>query len=780
MLLAASISLRIYEKFFSQKLKNPRDKFFIKDALLFPEKYNIAQILSFNSAKIIKKALGSEKSSEIGSANILYSVLDDPEVGFIFSRLILDIKEIKDAVKEQIEKLAFSKMSGNFQRSFEDVILESLKIAEKNSHAKIEIGDLITALAKKDEILKDILIFYHIMSEDVENMTWLGENIKNKEEKSKRFWDYENLSQNGTLVKSWVAGYTTTLDKFSVDLTKNIKENITDIVIHKDEVEMVERVLAKSKMRNVLLVGDPGSSRKSIIHALAHKSIKGLCLPEVNYKRFVELDVRSLLARTDSNEEVEKNLDVVFKEVVWAGNIVLIINDFQNYISQTAKPGIVDIAGIIMPYLQLPNFQFIAITTFDGLHRYIEKNPSIASAFAKVEAKPITEKETLLILESLIPEYEKKYKIFVSYPALREIIHLTDRYMSSLPYPDKALDIFAEAAVYVAKLGRKKVMLPSHISKIVSERTQIPVGEIARKEKEVLLNLENLIHQRIINQEEAVKEVSTALRRARADITIRKGPMGVFLFLGPTGVGKTETVKALAEFYFGSETKMIRFDMSEFQQIKDIDRLLGTTEDPGFLTDKIKQNPFSLLLLDEVEKAHPNILNLFLQVFDEGYITDGMGEKVDFRNTIIIATSNAGYQIILDSIEKNKEWGNIKKEILDYLYQEGKFRPELINRFDAVVVFKPLTKKNLLAVAELMLQKLKKNLDKKGIEFMITETLKEKIVELGYNPIYGAREMRRVIQEKVENVLAQGLLSEKLSAGSKIEINPENFELIIK
>jgi ATP-dependent Clp protease ATP-binding subunit ClpA len=321
--------------------------------------------------------------------------------------------------------------------------------------------------------------------------------------------------------------------------------------------------------------------------------------------------------------------------------------------------------------------------------------------------------------------------------------------------------------------------LPQHIAEIFSKKTQIPVGEIEEKERNILLNLEKLIHQRIINQEEAVTEVATAMRRARTKITVRKGPMGCFLFLGPTGVGKTETSKALAEIYFGSEEKMIRLDMSEFQNVNDIPRLLGAPGQEGLLTTPVREQPFSLILLDELEKAHPNILNLFLQVLDEGHLTDGLGRKVDFKNSIIIATSNAGYQIILQALSDPNKWANLKKDLLDYLFQEGIFHPEFVNRFDAVVVFKPLTQENLLAVADLLLKKLKQNLKEKEIDLVITEPLKQKIVELGYNPVFGAREMRRVVQDKIENVLAQAILTGEIKKGCRVEIDPNNFTLKI-
>ena len=668
-----------------------------------------------------------------------------------------------------------------YTQDYQDTVWEALKIAQRRNHRQVIVGDVLSALAIYDPVFQKILSNASLKNADIENLSWWLESLKSKVREEKRWWEYRNLMRRGTLAKEWTAGYTLTLDRHSADWTEIAeKEGFPEIIGHQKEIEQVERILARHEYNNVLLVGEPGVGRKGVIKGLVRKAVLGQSLPDVNYKRVVELDLPGLLAETKTVDELESVLDKIFQEVVSAGNVILIIDEFHNFIGTKPGPSTVDIAGVISSYLHLSEFQIVAVCSFAGLHKNIEQNPSVLNLFEKVEVSEISERETLMALENLTPFLEQKYKIFVSYPALREIISLSRRYLTSSPFPKKALDLLDEAMIYAKTTAKAKILLPAHITAIIAEKAQVPLGEMAMKEKNILLNLENLIHQRIVNQEEAVKEVSTALRRARAEVSARHGPMGTFLFLGPTGVGKTETSKALAQIYFGSESKMIRLDMSEFQEVKDISRLIGSTGQEGLLTTPIIENPFSLILLDEIEKAHPNILNLFLQVLDEGHLTDGQGKKVDFKNSIIIATSNAAYQVILEALKTPGEWAGVKQKLFDYVFEKGIFRPELINRFDAVVVFKPLSKENLLDIAELMLKSLKNHLKEKGIDFLITASLKEKIVELGYDPTFGARQMKRVVQDKVENILAEAMLSGALKRGDMAEIDPQEFRLKIK
>lgn len=794
--ISVSISLRLFVLFFETRLKNPAMPLSISDIFQKTGKsekadlmkrvsgYNLADFLSFSAAKSVYAAERFSKRknfSEIDSSHLLYFLRGrNAETNFIFSRALLNADSLKKSLKNYFAGLAQGGFSGKFSQNFQDTIIDAFLISRKNRHNRLETGDLLAALAKNDPVFSKVLIDQGLKAEDIENLARWFSYIRRKLENSKKFWDYKNLARRGSLAKQWASGYTVTLDEFGIDWTESVeRRGFEEVVGHKETLEQIERVLARIDINNALVVGEPGTGRGEIIQDLAQKCIFGESLPSLNYMRVVELDVPSMLAKIENPEEVEMVLDRIFKEIVSAGNIILVINEFHNFIGQLVRPGVVDISGVLAPYLKAANFQLVAVTTYAGLHKYIEQNPSILSLFEKVEVPEITEQETITLLENMALALENKYKKFVTYPALRDIVFYSAKYIPEAPFPKKAIDLLDEIMIYVSQSTNDETVLPKHVQKVISDKTEIPVGEVGGHEKEKLLNLEELLHQRIVGQEEAVSDVSTAMRRARAEVSIRKGPMGTFLFLGPTGVGKTETSKALAEIYFGSENRMIRLDMSEFQNLSDISRIIGTAQEEGVLTGQIRENPFSLILLDEFEKAHPNVLNLFLQVLDEGRLTDGMGRKADFRNSLIIATSNAGYKIILDALKDGKKMEEIKSSLVEFLFKEGIFRPELLNRFDAVVVFKSLTKDHLLAIADLLLQKLKKNLDDKGINLKITEPLKEKIVELSYSPVFGAREMGRVIQDKVENVLAVALLSEKLKRGDRVEINPEGFQLLI-
>lgn len=763
---------KILGSFFELKLKNPNSKD-LNQTINDLKETNLADFLGFETAKAVQTCFDFSKEQNPSSTSLLYYLLEQNHcLDFIFNRALLNIKEIKKKFKEHIKE--------DKSNDFERIILDSIKIAQQKRHLFVEKGDFLIALCKQNTIFKKIMIDNDLYIQDIQNLIWWLEDLERRRDEKKRFWDYKNLvkSTADSIGKNWATAYTVVLDKYSSDWTENIKRALDKKVIGRDkEIRKIENILSGKEANNVLLVGEPGSGRKTIVYAFTKKILFGQSLPELNYKRVVELDVAGLAAQAKDQEKTNFLLETIFQEVIRAKNIILLINNLHQFLPGPERKESINIFAPLAKYLRSPYFRVIGICDNAGFRQKVETNSFLMSNSEKLPIAELPQKEVILVLENLVPFYETSYKSIVSYPALRSIVDYSDKYLPDTTFPKKAIKLLETVVLYVSTYKKKKIVDAKDVAEVVTEKTKIPVGELETKEKTILLNLEKLIHQRIINQDKAVNEIAEALRRARSQITAKEGPIGTFLFLGPTGVGKTETSKALAEIYFGHEKRMIRLDMSEFQRREDIPRLIGHRYQKGLLTTAIREKPFSLILLDEVEKAHSEILNLFLQVLDEGHLTDGFGRKVDFKNAIIIATSNAGYKIILKALEEKTEWSGVKKKLLDYVFKKAIFRPEFINRFDAMVVFQPLTQDNLLDIAELILKKLNKNLAQKYIELEITNELKQKIVMLGYNSTFGAREIKRVIQDKVENTLAQAFLSGEIKKGDKIKLT-EEFNII--
>ena len=446
--------------FFSLKLKKPKIK---------EKTENLAEFLSFEVAKAINK-------SKKNSTPILYNLLsDNPKLNFVFSRVLLNPKEIKKVLKDYLGKV---RPRTSPPKDFQELISEALKIAQKKGHLRIEEGDMLAALAKHDLIFKKILVDSNLKVSDIENLTWWLETLEERAKERKKFWLWKNLIKRGSLAKAWAAGFTINLDRFGIDFSEIVKkQGFPETVGHQKELKAVERVLARREINNCLLIGEPGVGRKSMILALAKRSTLGESLPKVNYKRVVQLDLPTIAAQTKTSAEAEGVLDAIFQEVVKAGNIILVIDDFHNFVGGKDRPGVIDVSGVLSPYLNLPQFQVVALTSFAGLHKNIEQRPSILSLLEKVEISEISERETLMILENLVLYLERKYKKFVSFPALREIVTLTKRYMPAIPFPKSAMDLLDEVMVYISST-KEKVVLPKHVASIVSEKTEIPVGEV--------------------------------------------------------------------------------------------------------------------------------------------------------------------------------------------------------------------------------------------------------------------------------------------------------------
>jgi len=766
-----SILLAIKGLIYSAFLNALRGNFLLKSSLVDEissgkdiKDINLAEYLGFRVARAVMRVKAPNTFS------VVFNFWDDSRGKAIFEKLGLEKKPFKEKLKQAKEES---------EKEFIPIIEKAALLAAANFHRHIEPRDFLVVAAEENHSFGEILAMNDMNPADVDHVAAWEDFVEHDLKIKKQFWRLSNLMKKRGIGKRWAAGYTVNLDRYSVEISDIIKKQ--DLSIHlmsrKKEIYAMERILARGGANNILLVGKPGVGRTTIAYAFAKKIAEGKSFSNLNDKRILELDMQAALAGLDTEGEMLERLKIIFSEAVNAGNVILLIDEIHNFLGSTKGPGAIDISPVISPYLSSSDFQVIGVTNYEGWYKYIENNPSIKNLFVKVEIPEPTPLQTILILEDMLPGLEKRYRASVSYRILRDIVKLADQYIQNIPFPEKAIDILTEVLVYTVRKGERRV-LPEYVNKIISERTEVPIGVIKEEERIKLLALEQIIHQRVIDQEEAVKVISQAMRRARAGVKARKRPIGSFLFLGPTGVGKTETSKALAEAYFGSEKKMIRFDMSEYQQINSISRLIGLPErnEPGLLTKAITDDPFSLLLLDEIEKTHPNILNLFLQIFDEGWLTDAFGRKASFTDSIIIGTSNAGAEFIRQQVKQGKSLESFKNDLVDYLLKQGIFRPEFLNRFDAVVVFRPLAHEDLIQIAKLMLNTLSKRLNQgMGIRLVINHEVVEKIAKLGYQPEFGARPMRRVIQDKVESKIAKDILEKNLKRGDFIEIKAEEI-----
>ena len=571
-----------------------------------------------------------------------YTTLFRSIVNFTFYRLGLNPKKFAE------EWQALAKDS-QVKNNLNQILLSSAQKAIKEKHQYIRLSDILASLAHYDSSFLQVLIHHNLDADDFGEVLQWFQHSHREIIRRRKFWTLDNLMRKGSLAINWAAAYTLTIDQYSTNWSKIARTQSRDVSMlgHEKELEQIENILEKSGFNNVLLVGTPGSGRKDILLALASKSFWGDTPADLKGKRILELNIDSIVNEITSQETVELVLEKCFQEAMLAGNVILVIDNLENYISND-DPNSINISSTLSRYLHSSRFQVIALTSYRGLHQSIEKQPSLLNSFSKVEVEPLTAHQTLRLLESRLSSFENHYHQFVLYETLKKIVAHSARYLPDKPFPQKALDLLDEVLVYAEREpAQDGITWPKYVDVIITQKTQIPVGQIVSSERETLIHLEDLIHQTIINQSEAVKAIASALRRSRTAVTAtRNKPMGSFLFLGPTGVGKTETAKALARVYFGSEDRIIRMDMAEFQKVDDINHFIGDENHPGLLTSQVRENPFSLVLLDEIEKAHPDILNLFLTVLDEGYLTDSWGRKVSFADTVIIATSNAGAELI--------------------------------------------------------------------------------------------------------------------------------------
>ena len=683
----------------------------------------------------------------------------------------------------------------------------------------------------------------------------LGVNLERVRAETTRILSQSVPQSSGSGARS--STRTPTVDQLGTDLTSASRQGKLDPVIGREkEIERVIQILSRRTKNNPILIGEPGVGKTAIAEGLAHRIISGDVPESLQGKRLVTLDIGGLVAGTKYRGEFEERLKKVIDELKNAGNCILFIDEMHMLVGAGAAEGAVDAANILKPSLARGELQCIGATTLDDYRKYIEKDAALERRLQPVMVEEPSVEETIEILRGIKERYEEHHKLVISDEALRAASELADRYVSDRFLPDKAIDVVDEAASrvrikktttppslkealsglesvrkekdtaissqqyeYAAELRDREVKLQEKIEQleeklgaeapaeelivteedianVVSMWTGIPVARITSEEQTRLLHMEEALGENVVGQEEAIHVIAKAVRRSRAGLKDPRRPIGVFMFLGPTGVGKTYLPRMLADFMFGSEDALLRLDMSEFMEKHNISRLVGAPpgyigyEDGGQLTDTVRRKSYCLILLDEIEKAHPDVFNTLLQIFDDGHLTDAKGRKVDFRNTIIVMTSNVGSDLIRKesvigfNIQKEEvktaedQYKRMKEKVLEELKKA--FRPEFLNRLDATVVFHGLSKKHIRKIVELQLKDVEQQMQSKGFTLEITEAAKDWLGEKGYDQVFGARPLRRVIQDEIEDCLSDAILENRFHDGEHVVIDVEGDEVILK
>lgn len=565
-------------------------------------------------------------------------------------------------------------------------------------------------------------------------------------------------------------GYTRNLDQYVTDLSA--PQNFSHHLIGREDlVTRIERTLSSGQ--SVILEGEPGVGKKTVVLEFARRSSMGELDPQLIYKRVLEFDYHFLLSESGDINAKKSRLARLLKEASQAGNILLVIKDIQRLTNRSVEG--LDFTDIFEKALEKRELKIIAISSQGDYERFIYPNTRLRKFFFPIEVTSVSREHAFQIVTQAVDSLEKQHHTTFTVQVLKALLEASERYVTEAPFPEKVLDLLDDLAAYSNKVSRSIPSLDD-VNRIVSERTGVSINRLTDREKKTLANLEEVLHQGLVEQNTAVSLISKSLRARSVGVKNESRPVGSFLFLGPTGVGKTQAAKTLGKIYYGSEKNIIRFDMAEFSGDEGMSRLIGSVRQdrPGLLTTAIKNHPASILLLDEIEKSSPEIFNLFLTMLDEGYVVDAFNRQTNCRNIFVIATSNAGAEFIRQQVNEAVPTDQLQKNVVDYVQKQRLFSPEFLNRFDGVVVFEPLTQTGLVKVAWLMLQDLKERLEKQDIHFNITDAVCEKLAQDGFQPEFGARPMRRIVDITLGDILGKAILGGEVVAGDTISLVPES------
>ena len=752
------------------------------------ESINVADCATPSAYRIISASFRrAQITKEDPHLVLLFNLLKRRDVRNILTRLDVSYADFLAKLREKLDANKHDLNLNELRAEFESVAVSAFANGVKTFEKFVEPRNLfVAAVFSGKSAVTSLLNIFEINPSDIGEMVVFAKYAGGLSgmKKTPAFLGGLVFGQDPVrkraVNRSWTSRPTSFLDKFSRDFTAQARrEKIGFLIGHDREYENMLRAVSMPGKPNVILVGEPGSGITTLVAHLAYKMTKDE-VPKVLFdKRLISLDIPKLLAGADADDLSERIRSLV-AEVVMAGNVVLFIDNMHD-LFRTSDGKSVNAIDMFLPLISNENIPVIGATYPREFKLIVEPRTDFLNQFEVVRVDEISEEEAVRFLAWRSILLEREFRVVITFKAIKKAVELGHKYFHDKMLPGSASDILKEAVIFAADKKTKSVS-SDEVIKVAELKSKIPIKSAAGDEADKLLNLEELIHKKLVNQSSAVSAVSRALREYRSGLSRKGGPIASFLFVGPTGVGKTELSKILTEIQFGSKNLMQRFDMSEYQDRQSTFRLIGNPDGSrtGTLTDAVFSNPYSLILLDEFEKANADILNLFLQVFDDGRLTDSLGKTANFENTIIIATSNAHSNLIKQRIEEGVPIENIseeiKKKLTDY------FKPELINRFSDVVAFRNLNMEEIKTIAGLLVNEVRGTImSSHGIELMVDDAALRRIAELGYSPVFGARPLRQVISEKIRSVLADKILRKEISRGNAVNISFENgeFELLV-